>query len=202
MQNTESFEFLEKAALGLGAAGAKVIPADLVVVEDRVRLRCAVGCPSYGTNLKCPPYVPTPDEFRKILSEYDFAMVVKHKPPPMPEDLLGSKNVGLDVAKERLAGLRAQFLEDYRKRLGSMLELEKAAFGNGYTFATAFVNGSCPLCEKCNVEKGVCLNPTIARISAEAVGINVLKTAENAGMPIRFSLTVKAPEPMAILLID
>jgi predicted metal-binding protein len=202
MQNIESFEFLEKAALGLGVAGAKVIPVDRVVVEDRVRLKCQVGCPSYETNLKCPPYVPTPDEFRKILNEYSFAMVVKHKPPPMPEDILGSKNVGMDVAKERLAGLRAQYLEDYRKRLGIMLELEKVAFGNGYTFATAFVNGPCPLCEKCNVEKGVCLNPTIARISAEAVGINVLKTAENAGMPIRFSLTVKAPEPMAILLVD
>jgi predicted metal-binding protein len=198
----DDFRFLEKLAIELGAGGAKVIPAGQIAVEDRVRLKCRVGCPSYGTNLKCPPFVPTPEEFRRILKEYSFAMVVKHKPPVMPEDILGSKNVGLDVAKERLAGLRERFLEDYRKRLGIMLELEKAAFGRGYTFATAFVNGSCPLCEKCNVEKGVCLNPATARISAEAVGINVLKTTKNAGMPIEFSLTVKAPEPVAILLIE
>jgi predicted metal-binding protein len=202
MQELDNYKFLEQLAIGLGAGSAKVIPADQIVVEDRVRLKCRVGCPSYGANLKCPPYVPTPDEFRNILKEYSFAMVVKHKPPTMPEDIIGLKNVGLEVVKERLAGLQSQYLEYYKKTLTIMLELEKAAFKNGYTFATAFVGGRCFLCEKCNVEKGVCLNPMIARIAAEAVGVNMEKTAENAGMAVKFSLTVEAPEPMAILLID
>lgn len=202
MTKAEDYQFLEKLAVELGAGGAKVVTADKVVVEDRVRLKCRVGCPAYGTSLKCPPYVPTPDEFRKILKEYGFAMVVKHKPSPIPENIIGKKDMGPAAAKERLAGYRSQLLENYRKNLGIMLELEKAAFGRGYTFATAFVNGSCPLCEKCNVEKGVCLNPTMARISAEAVGVNVVRTAENAGLGIKFSLNVKAPEPMALLLID
>jgi predicted metal-binding protein len=202
MKILNDYVFLEKAAVELGAGSAKVIPAGQVVVEDRVRLKCRVGCPAYGTNLKCPPYVPTPDEFRKLLNDYGFAMVVKHRPSPMPEDLIGSKNETLGTTNERLSGFRLQLLENYRKRLTIMLELEKAAFGNGYTFATAFVNGFCPLCEKCNVEKGICLNPTIARISAEAVGVNLEKTAENAEMVVKFSLAVKSPEPMAILLID
>ena len=51
------------------------------------------------------------------------------------------------------------------------------------------------------MEKGVCLNPTMARIAAEAVGINVIKTAENAGMAVKFPVEI-IPGPMAILLID
>ncbi|WP_394298159.1 DUF2284 domain-containing protein [Methanosarcina barkeri] len=39
-----------------------------------------------------------------------------------------------------------------------MLELEKVAFNEGFKFAVAFVNGSCRLCEKCNVEKGICIH--------------------------------------------
>lgn len=194
MQMQEDFKFLEEAAMALGTGSSKVIPADMVAVEDRVRLKCRVGCPSYGNNLKCPPFVPTPDEFRKILKEYRFAMVVKHRPPEMPE------NPG--TSEERLAVLRAKYREYYRTTLSIMLELEKAAFNGGYAFATAFVGGSCHLCEKCNVEKGVCLNPTMARIAAEAVGVNVVKTAENAGMTVEFSAEAKAPEPMALLLID
>lgn len=198
----EDCQFLEKRAVELGAGSAKVIAIDGVVVEDRVRLKCRVGCPAYGTSLNCPPYVPTPDEFRRALKEYGFAMVVKHRPSPIPENIMGRSDMGPAAARERLAGYRSQLLENYRKNLGVMLELEKAAFSRGYAFATAFVNGTCLLCEKCNVEKGICLNPTTARISAEAVGVNVMRTAENAGMGVRFSMSVKAPEPIGLLLID
>ncbi len=202
MQNLEGFEFLEKAALDLGAGSAKVIPVDWIVVEDRVRLRCTVGCPAYGNNLKCPPYVPTPGEFRKILKDYRFAMVVKHKPNIMPEEVKGLRLHDREKAKELKTKLWPEFHAYYEKALNIMLELERAAFARGYVFAIAFYAGSCGLCEKCNVEEGACRHPTRARFAAEAVGVNVVRTAENAGMPVKFSLDVKAPEPMAILLID
>ncbi|MDD1724101.1 MAG: DUF2284 domain-containing protein, partial [Methanospirillum sp.] len=38
----------------------------------------------------------------------------------------------------------------------------------------------------CNVDWGVCRFPTRARFSAESVGVNVVKTVEQAGMQIRF----------------
>ena len=82
-----------------------------------------------------------------------------------------------------------------------MLELEKAAFNAGYTFAVAFVNGSCRLCEKCNVEKGICIRSNMARIPEHAVGINMKKTAAESDMGIKFPIKGQ-PEPMAILLID
>jgi predicted metal-binding protein len=186
MQRSDDPKFLEETALSLGAAGAKIIATSDVIVENRVALKCRVGCPSYGTKLNCPPNVPTPDEFRKILCEYSSAMVVKLAPP----------SVG-----ELKASSLASHKEYYKRSLSVMLEIEKAAFNAGFAFSTAFFCGTCMLCDQCNIEKGVCLNPTMARISAEAVGINVIKTAEKAGMAVNFPVEL-IPGPMAILLID
>ena len=55
MANQEiDFEFLRKHALELGASDAKVIPTNSVVVEDRVVLKCKVGCNNYGKTLSMP----------------------------------------------------------------------------------------------------------------------------------------------------
>jgi len=56
----EKFDFLKTLALKLGAVDAKIIPAHKVVVEDRVLLKCKVGCSKYGKTLACPPFTPTP----------------------------------------------------------------------------------------------------------------------------------------------
>ena len=75
------FTFLVETARNLCAADAKVIPASDVVVENRVPLKCRAGCIGYGKKLTCPPHVPTPDEFRKILAEYRYALLVKFISP-------------------------------------------------------------------------------------------------------------------------
>jgi predicted metal-binding protein len=49
----------------MGAVDAKIITAEKVVVEDRIVLKCKVGCVNYGKTLACPPYTPTAEEFRK-----------------------------------------------------------------------------------------------------------------------------------------
>ncbi len=79
------FAFLAEAARSLGAADAKVIPAADVIVENRVPLKCRAGCIGYGKKLTCPPHVPTPDEFRKILAEYRYALLVKFISPANAE---------------------------------------------------------------------------------------------------------------------
>ena len=72
-----NFEFLRDLALELGATAAKVIPANEIVVENRVALKCRVGCKEYGKTLMCPPYAPSVDEFKKTLSEYSYVLVFK-----------------------------------------------------------------------------------------------------------------------------
>ncbi|OPY23823.1 MAG: hypothetical protein A4E27_01388 [Methanobacterium sp. PtaU1.Bin242] len=206
-------EVLKKAALGLGCAEAKVIPADQIVVEDRVRLRCMIGCPTYGRNLRCPPYAPSVDSFRKILNDYSVAMVIRIKPPEISEELLEkykpkNKDFRLWDRYQDPVTVTSTIWNDYSQIYKSMLmvllELERAAFKQGYPLATAFFGGKCMLCEKCNVEGGVCLYPLMSRYASEAMGVNLLKTAENAGMKLQFSNEDDPTPitPMAILLID
>jgi len=53
------FDFLKDLALELGASAAKVIPANEIIVENRVVLKCRVGCKHYGKTLICPPHSPS-----------------------------------------------------------------------------------------------------------------------------------------------
>jgi len=208
MKNPESFEFLADAARTLGASGAKIITASDIVVENRVPLKCRAGCIGYGKKLTCPPHVPTPDEFRKILTEYRYALLVKFiSPADADPDVICSiykywLDLGAPADKKEKA---TQFWKEHFDGTGTfaplMLELERIAFNAGNPFALAFINGSCRLCETCNVQGGVCLHPTQARIPEHAVGVNMVRTAERAGMSIRFPVSGH-PELMAILLID
>jgi len=207
-EKTPSFDFLISAARKMGATDARVISSSQVVVENRVPLKCRTGCPTYGTRLTCPPYVPTPDEFRKILAEYRHVLLVKFTSPVTadPEIICSLQKSMFDPAADSGKKAKAEtFMAGYvggnSDRQEIMLELEKTAFNAGNPFALALVNGSCRLCETCNVKAGKCIHPTRARIPEHAVGINMVKTAENAGMPIRFPVRGN-PEPMAVLLID
>lgn len=203
----EKFSFLKENALKMGAIETKLISADDIYVENRVTLKCKVGCIGYGKKLTCPPHVPTPNEFREILGEYQHAMLLKFKSPAeADEDLICSiykswldPNVPKDL-KEKADEFWTDYFDCGKEILDIMLELEKSAFNAGYTFALAFTNGSCRLCEVCNTASGICIHPSRARISEHAVGINIQKTARKAGMKLDFP--AKNPEPMTILLID
>ena len=214
MEKVDTYKSLEKVALEMGCTEAKVVSVDNVVVEDRVRLRCMVGCPHYGKGLRCPPYTPSIDEFRKILNDYSFVMVVKLRPKEISEEVLARYNpinkmktgrVNRDQDNnDSISKIGSDFSNQYKSSLMDLLELERDAFKMGYVFATAFFAGRCLLCDECNVEDGACLNPSMARPSAEAMGINMLKTAENAGMNLKFDTGDKLTSmtPMAILLIN
>ena len=200
--------FLVEKAMDCGAKEAKIIPAKDITVENRVPLKCRAGCISYGKKLTCPPYVPTPDEFRVILSEYTHALLVKFRAAATadPDIICSLYKYWLDPdapaeKKEKATRFWGDYFQASRDFTPVMLELEKTAFNAGYPLALAFVGGSCRICETCNVKGGTCLHPTRARIPEHAVGINMVKTAERAGMPITFPIEGH-PEPMAVLLID
>jgi predicted metal-binding protein len=209
MPKNDDYSVLEKFALDLGVASAKIIPAENVAIEDRVRLKCMV-CPYYGKNQKCPPYTPSIAEFRKMVNDYSTAMILKLKPPEISEETI---KYGQKIGEEsRLwnqdlnnlsPGIQADISNIYKTMLTDLLEMERTAFNQGYAFAMAFFGGRCLLCKKCNLDNG-CQNALMARFSAEAMGINVLKTAKNAGMEIKFPNEGNKTHiaPIAILLID
>src|SRR4030043_2457635 len=178
-RKTREFNFLLEKAKKLGALEAKIISPDKMVVEDRVLLKCRAGCNSYGHKFVCPPFAPTPDEFRKTLKEYKNILIVK-----FPADAEAEEDVGRSLLRNLCAPDTPLDLRDRTKKfwdvwngdkrriLLAMLELEKAAFNRGYILVFALTAGSCPLCEKCNIE-GSCTHPTMARFPEHALGVNV-----------------------------
>ncbi len=205
---TEKFRFLADKAREAGAEDARIVPADGIVIEDRVRLKCRSGCPSFGKYLTCPPHAPDIEDVRNYLKDYHSALLVKFKSTAYLDESIRSCilsslfDPGAQPAqKEEATRFMKEISKNSRHIHRIMLDLEKAAFNAGYPFAVTTICGSCGLCETCNVATGVCNHPTMMRFSPEALGINVVKTAADAGMPIRFPAPDN-PERIAILLID
>jgi predicted metal-binding protein len=204
----EKFDFLRKMASDLGASDAKVIPTSKIVVEDRVVLKCKVGCNNYGKSLACPPYTPSAEEFRKIVGEYSYALFMKFTSKAEADADLqqslsksgGDPSMTSDM-KLKVDEFWAAWKADKKEMLASVVKLEKEAMHKGYALAISFISGSCQLCDKCNTETRICAHPEMARYSEDAVGVNVKKTAKNAGISFVFPYP-KNPESFALLLID
>ena len=206
-RKTKEFDFLLEEAKKLGALEVKIVSPDRVVVENRVLLKCLTGCDSYGKKFVCPPFTPTPDEFRKMLKEYRKVLFVKFSTEAEAGEDVGRSLHRNQYSPETPSDLRERtkdFWEawggDKRRILLAMLDLEKAAFNRGYTLAISLTAGSCTLCAKCNIES-TCTHPTMARYPEHALGVNVKKTLKNIGMSIKFPFE-KHPEGIGILLID
>jgi len=156
----------------------RLISTDLVVVADWVSWKCRYGCPAYGKHLCCPPFAPTSDETRKMVSEYSSAILVRLEVP-----------AGFD--REEAKSLAN---EGKTKLQRIVCDLERQAFLSGYYKAFGMSSSPCHLCESCVIEEKLarnemisnsdalnCRHKDIMRPSMEACGIDVFKTLDNAG---------------------
>ena len=143
-------------AIKLGAKDAKVIRAEDIVVSEWVRLKCQYGCGNYGQSLTCPPHTPDPEEFRKVLKGYEWAVLIKFE----------------DVRQ----GGSWESLHDV------VAKLEREIFLSGYHSAFGLASGPCPYCTECNLEE--CVHSEIARPSMEGCGIDVYSTVRKAGFKL------------------
>jgi predicted metal-binding protein len=190
-------------ALSYGASKATPIPVSYVVMDPRVSLKCQIPrCAHYGRNLMCPPHCVTPDEFAKSLERYRFAILVQAK---IVTDLaslerrLGATSLSEVIKDEEY--LR-QLRTSTRSFEGILTKLERDALMMGHRFSLALSGGTCSLCDECaGITPGEpCRHPFEARPSMEAVGIDVMATAENSGMPIEFP--AKDPVWTGLLLVE
>lgn len=186
-------EDLKKFAMDLGAADARIISTDNVVVENRVVLKCKYWCSQYGMNWSCPPRVPSVEEFRSILKEYEYAMVARFQSSAevsaKASDLLTSREaLGVQRGMKELESFYEVWGEDKRRAHEALLKLEKFAFTKGFPFALGLRAGSCNLCPKCDVTKP-CVHPEMLRFSPESVGVNLIKTLKNAEMSLNVPVT-------------
>ena len=181
-----NFDDLVEVARKAGATAAKIIPSAMVAIDERVRLKCEVPrCAGYGQFLTCPPHVMPVEVFARLLAHYRWGLLVQ----------VEAKNIhSMDKSTGRIdPALLKDNREKHRPFRLQLLQVveavEAAAFKKGMCFAAGFVGGSCVLCERCVEDKisEACRHPFRARPPMEAVGIDVLKTVENAGLPIHLS---------------
>jgi predicted metal-binding protein len=195
---------LVSRARQLGALSAAPLPAAAVVVDERVRLKCRVPlCSHYGHNLMCPPNVMAPDETGAVLRRYDDVLVVQGDIPVTQQQVTDTCE-GLPYAEAhgRLDGLGA-LRDSQNDFMALMTALESDAFKMGYRYAAAFSGGECVLCEECvgQASDEPCRHPFAARPSMEAVGIDVVATAEAAGLHVELPAE-DHPRWTGLLLID
>lgn len=158
----------------------KPISTELIVVADWVRLKCRYGCRAYGKHLCCPPYSPTPQEMRAVLSAYRHAVLARFE--AKPDQRLLPKHI------------HHAFWNSLSKIHKTLYELERTAFLAGYYKAFGMAALPCTLCESCVIEEMLkkdqavfeldavkCRHKEMMRPSMEACSIDVFKTLQNAG---------------------
>lgn len=182
----ERFGQLVELALGAGAKAAKVISTRMVVVDERVRLKCEIPrCAKYNQYLTCPPHVMSVATFSKILAHYNWCLLVQVEAEDIDSNDKCAGKIAGSVLRENL---RRHY--PYQLKLLNIVEMvEAAAFKKGMRFAAGLTGGECVLCERCveNKMSDACRHPFRARPAMEGVGIDVFQTAQNAGLPIHLS---------------
>ena len=188
---TETLNDLVRLAIRNGATDAVILPTTSIVVDERVLMKCMIPrCRHYG-DLVCPPNVMTPSQFREILENYHYAVMVstEYHNPPKPSSLVDSEEVSLRIRT------KAVDLSEI------LLKLESLTLSKGYRFAAGLTGGSCKYCDECAGTGARCRHPYKARPSMEAVGIDVVATLRNVGIPLEFPVT-KTVKWWGLLLVD
>jgi predicted metal-binding protein len=201
-------------ALANGMDRAKVISPEVIVVEKRAQAKCLIPrCTSYGKSLTCPPNTPSTDEVKQIVGDYRTAVIMQ-----------------VDGSEEK-DGTSELLRRDYNWCYESVYKLHEAlhncevrAFDLGYYLALGMGGGDCRWCEITSggIEQygdnallhanaggcsgmvtGHCTKEYRARPALEAMSVNVLATAANAGLPFYFSgLDERYVTWNAILLVE
>jgi predicted metal-binding protein len=159
-------ELIQKAS-ALGAESAKLIAPDQVAEREWVRFKCQFGCPFFGKKLTCPPFSPSVDQVRKMLSEYHKILILRFEQPSI-------KEIDGD-----------DFIKEFNKRQKTVnditLKIERELMLMGYYKVFALEPGTCNRCNECVARQGKCKFPTEARPSPESLAIDMFQTAKNAG---------------------
>ena len=186
-EETGKLERLVTAAKNHGADEAKIIDSKKVVVDKRVRLKCAIPiCASYGRHLMCPPNLMSVEEFTDALALYETALILQ-----VEADCNSADRTETGLNKETCDKLeKATNTKDWEIKLHRIVnEIEALAFKEGFYLAAGLIGGDCALCPEC-VTPGSgepCRRPFEARPSMEAMGIDVFRTCQEVGLPIFLS---------------
>ncbi len=162
--NKAALERVGKIARKHGIEDFKWIDPKQMITGHWVRAKCTFGCPRFGLKACCPPEVPAVEECRSLFKEYRaglfFHLSQEFEDPQM----------------------RFSWTRNVNK---SVLAFEREIFLAGYHKAFVFTPGPCNICGECKPNKRECRNPSVARPTLEAYGVDVFTTARKFGYPIQ-----------------
>ena len=97
MKYIKKYNSFLKKAKNLGVEEAKIISTSTIEVANWVKWKCRYSCEDYGKNHTCPPNTPSVEETKKVLKEYDWALLLKgHNDPEMQKIVIElEKNIFL-----------------------------------------------------------------------------------------------------------
>jgi predicted metal-binding protein len=167
-------------AVALGAGAATPMRTQDVVVAEWVRMKCLYGCDDGGRYRTCPPNAPAVDQIRRVVGEFERAILLEVGP---------------------LSG--AEKSDDESRRLNDTgLAMERELFLAGFHKAWLMGAGPCDICGACTRGED-CPTPERARPSMEGCGLDVYATARNAGRQIEVVRTREDDYRFfALLLVD
>lgn len=194
------FAELVETAKKNGATDAKIIDVKNIVVDKRVRLKCAIPpCQYYNRHLLCPPNLMPVDEFKEIVKLYKKALILQVEADVDSSDK-SDENLDYELCKELEAKTREFEWELKLHKLVNLLET--FAFKQGFYLAAGLIGGQCHLCSECVTPQSgePCKRPFESRPSMEAMGIDVWRTCQNVGLPLKLSSKDKVKWTGLVLL--
>lgn len=213
----ENYRLLEEKAKELGAKSLRLLPAENIVVEDRTVLKCIFGCNGYGSRV-CPPFIPTVDEFKKMLADYEWALLVEWNSNNVFSREVSENFVKYSFEPPEDEAVKQQFqnnlktiMKDRKETIQpGVLELEKLAWTLGYNTALATFPGMCTWCAtkdysgvNCAGAGGPCHHPTLRRPCLMGLGVRMDKTLEKIGSQLqKFPMDDTTPVPYTLILLD
>jgi predicted metal-binding protein len=160
-----------------GALDAVVISPSKVFTATWVRLRCQFGCSEYGQCLTCPPHSPTPETTRKMLDEYQSAILLHGKDTESLREIARSLELKI-------------FLDGYYKAFALLC-------------GPCWMCKECSVGRLKRGKAAACRHPDLARPSMEAGGIDVFATVRAAGLPIEVVRSAEGPQNYyALVLVE
>ena len=141
----------------------------IVIPEEKIRAFCLENkCGNYQNNYMCPPYIGSLEEIRIKLKKFQRGMLLQYVK-------------FLDVRSDR-KGVKQTKIDFHNK----ILQVEEFLREKGIWQVWGMIGGSCDLCDVCKAKIGEpCLYPDKARMSLEAIAVDVL------GLLDKFSLDSK-----------
>lgn len=141
----------------------------LLVPEQRIRDLCHENiCGNYGANYMCPPHIGSIDEIKARLGKFQHGILFQYS---RPVDVRNRKEVD-------------RIKVDFHRKI---LQLEGFFKSKGVERVWGLSGGSCGLCEVCKAKVDEpCAYPDEARMSLEALAIDVLSFLSKCGLDNRF----------------